>query len=172
LGLYQLAYKVSILPISEISEVVSRVVFPVYTKIADDRARLYSAFVKTIMSVSATALGVSVIIFLFPEQIITILLGSQWIAAVPALKVLAFYGAVRTLSGPTSALFLSVGKQNYVTAMTFARFAGLALTIYPLVRFYGLVGAGYSALFSAIIELPVMFYFAAQILTKKQKGRK
>lgn len=167
LGLYQMAYKVSILPISEISEVVSRVVFPVYTMIANDKKRLLSAFSKTIASVALSAALVGIIIFLFPGQIISLLLGKQWLSAVPALKVLALYGVVRTLSGPTSALFLSVGKQKYVTVMTFTRFAGLALTIYPLVVLYGLVGAGYSALLSAVVEIPIMVYFAVKILSKK-----
>jgi len=164
LGLYQMAYKLSILPISEISEVVSRVVFPIYVKISHDKKRLLGAFLKTLgyMSLSATLLGC--VIFFFPDQLITLFLGDKWLAAAPVLKVLALYGIVRTFSGPTSALFLSVGMQRYVTAMTFTRFAGLVLTIYPFVRWYGMVGAGYSALFSAVVELPVMFFFAAKVL--------
>src|SRR6266403_2378720 len=163
LGLYQMAYKISILPISEISDVVSRVAFPVYTKISDDRKRLRSAFLKTISLVTVCSAILGLVIFLFPSEIITIILGKKWLAAAPALRVLSIYGVLRTISGPASALFLSVGKQNYVTAMTFVRFFGLLLTIYPLVVMYGLIGAGYSALLSVIIEIPFILYFFKKV---------
>src|SRR6185369_8646059 len=40
LGVYQVAYSFSILPITEISDVFSRVTFPIFTQIAEDRRRL------------------------------------------------------------------------------------------------------------------------------------
>jgi len=159
LGLYQMAYKISILPISEVSDVVSKVVFPVFTKIAGDKKRLFRAFLKTNIFAFSASFSLGAIIFLFPKQIILILLGEAWLSAAPVLQVLAVYGILRTVAGPSTALFLSLGKQKYITAMLFIRFLGLALTIYPLVSFYGLMGAGYSALISVIVETPVVIYF-------------
>jgi O-antigen/teichoic acid export membrane protein len=167
LGIYQMAYKISILPISEISDVVSQVVFPVYTKIGNDRKRLARAFYRTIFYTSITSLVLGSIIFLFPEMIIKILLGTAWLAAVPVLKVLAVFGILRTVSGPASALFLALEKQKYVTLMTFTRFFALALTIYPLVTTFGLVGAGYSALISVIVETPLVIYFLVKLFKKQ-----
>lgn len=163
LGFYQMAFKVSILPITEVSNVVSSVAFPVYTKIADDTRRLREAFLKTLITVFLGALILGTIIFLFPNQIIFILLGDKWLSIAPVLQVLIIYGVLRTISGPASALFLALGKQKYVTAMIFLRFFGLAVTIYPLVHMYGLVGAGYSQLLSVIIETPLLFYFVYRI---------
>jgi O-antigen/teichoic acid export membrane protein len=74
------------------------------------------------------------------------------------------YGVLRAISGSASALFLGVEKQRYVTLMTFARFAGLAITIYPFVKMFGLIGAGYSALISVIVEIPIIIYYVFKIL--------
>lgn len=158
LGLYQVAYKVSYLPISEVSDVVNKVIFPVYSKIEGDRKRLLSAFWKTTGATSIFIVLLGTIVFLFPLQVVTIILGPQWISAVAVLRVLAIYGVIRALLGPSSALFLAAGKQNYVTAVTFTRLAALVITIYPLVARYGILGAGYSALFSAIVEIPVILF--------------
>jgi lipopolysaccharide exporter len=163
LGIYQMAYKISILPISEISDVVSQVVFPVYTKIGNDKKRLQKAFYRTISYTSVTAFLLGLVIFLFPEIIVKLLLGEKWLAVVPVLKVLSAYGVLRTISGPVSALFLSLEKQNYITLMTFIRFAALAITIIPFVLLWGIVGAGYSALFSVIIETPIVIYLLMKV---------
>jgi lipopolysaccharide exporter len=163
LGFYQMAYKLSILPISEVSDVVSQVVFPIYTKIENDTKRLTRAFLKTTGIISMGSLLVGGVIYFFPVEIITVILGNQWVSAAPVLKILSLYGIFRAISGPASALFLAKGKQNYVTYMVFVRFAVLAITIYPLIMMFGLIGAGYSALLSVLAEIPVITYFIFRI---------
>jgi len=164
LGIYQMAYKLSILPISEVSDVVSQVVFPVYTKIENDTKRLIKAFLKTTIAISLGSLLVGGIIYFFSSEIILIVLGSQWISAAPVLKILSLYGILRAISGPASALFLAKGKQNFVTVMVFARFVVLSATIYPLISAFGMIGAGYSALLSVLAEIPIIIYFILKII--------
>jgi O-antigen/teichoic acid export membrane protein len=169
LGLYQMAYKISILPLTEVSDVVSSVAFPVYTKITGDGNRLQKAFFKTIILVFFGSAFLGMIIFFFPEQIIRILLGEKWLSIIPVLKVLIIYGVLRTLAGPVSALLLSLSKQKSVSIMVFVRFITLAIFIYPLVKSFGLVGAGYAQLISVIIELPIMSNFAFNFFKKLKR---
>lgn len=163
LGLYQMAYKVSYLPISEVSDVVNKVVFPVYSKIQEDQKRLVQAFLKTTGMVSLLTICIGAIIFTFPTQIINIVLGPQWQGAAIVLRVLSLYGIIRAVISPASAIFLALGKQNYVTVMIFVRCLVLALTIYPFVVNFGLIGAGYSALLSAAAEFPVILVLIYKI---------
>lgn len=164
LGIYQMAYKISSLPISEVTDVVSKVVFPVYALIGEDKIRLKSAFIKSTLTITIIAITIGIILFLFSREIVLIILGDKWISIVPVLKVLSIFGVLRAISGSASALFLGVGKQKYVTNMTFLRFIALAITIYPLIRMFGVVGAGYSALISVLIEIPIIFYYVIKVL--------
>lgn len=167
LGIYQMAYKISILPITEVSDIINQVIFPVYTKIEGDIKRLMKAYIKTMILISMGAMVIGGTIYSFPTEIVRILLGSQWLSIVPVLKILSVYGILRALTGPSSALFLSRGKQSYVTAMIFVRFTVLVITIYPLVLTYGMIGAGYSALLSVVIEIPVIIFLVYRILRSK-----
>ena len=168
LGIYGIAYNISTLPISEITDVVSKVVFPVYAKIAEDTQRLKIAFIKSTLVIAVFTMTMGTVLFLFPSQIILIVLGEKWLDAVPVLRVLVAYGVLRAISGSASALFLGVEKQRYVTNMTFLRFAGLAITVYPLVQIFGLVGAGYSALISVVVEIPVIAYYVMKVFKNKR----
>lgn len=164
LGFYQMAYKISILPISEVSDVINRVVFPVYSKIGNDINRLRKAFFKTTSLILFSSFVIGIIIFLFPKEIILIILGNKWISAAPVLQVLSLYGVLRSINVSLSSLFLAVNKQEYITFMSIPRAVVLLLTIYPLVLIYGIIGAGYSALLSVLVEIPFSIYFSYKIL--------
>jgi len=163
LGIYQITYKLSFLPVTEVTDVVSRVVFPVYSKISSEPKRLFNAFLKTSLIVSVVALPIGALLIIFPREIIILLLGERWLGGVEVLRVLALYGIVRAIFGSASSLFLALKKQNYVAIMTFVRLTGLVITVIPLTLRFGIVGAGYSALFSALLEAPLIVFLTAKI---------
>ena len=169
LGFYQMAYKISILPLTEISDVISSVAFPVFAKISNDSKRLKKGFFKTLVLVFFGAAFLGMIIFFFPVEIISILLGKQWLSIIPVLKVLIIYGVLRTISGPGSALLLSLNKQKFVSSMIFLRFLTLATFIYPFVISFRLVGAGYAQLLSVIVETPLLLYFIMNCFKKNSE---
>lgn len=164
LGIYQVAYKISIFTLTEIADVVSKVFFPLYAKIADDKMRLRKAFLQSIAALSLTVIPISMLIFIFPKEIITIFLGAKWIGAVGILRVLTFYGMARSLVGYPSTLFLAVGHQKYVAYMTFTRATTLIILVVPMIYFFGIMGAAYSAIISVAFETPIVGYLLYKVL--------
>ncbi len=171
LGIYQIAYSLSILPITEIADVFSRVTFPVYTKIAGDKARLRKAFIKTQLVIASLTIPLGIILFIFPTEIVSLILGEKWLGAVVILPTLAVFGVIRATSGSASALFLAVGKQEYVTAATLVSTLGLIIPLIPLVMKYGIYGAALSALIGSIAAVPVFVYYALKVLNTKDEKR-
>ncbi|MBI2028543.1 MAG: oligosaccharide flippase family protein [Candidatus Levybacteria bacterium] len=168
LGIYQIGYNLSTLPISEISDVANKVIFPVYTKIVHDKERLFRAFRKTLSIIFVIAVLLGSLLFILPKEIFTFVLGEQWAQVNLVIKILAVYGVIRAIVGIPSTLFLSLGKQNYVAFMTFFRFLILFITIVPFTNSWGIEGAGYSALTSAIAELPLIGYYLIRIGNKNK----
>ncbi|MEK7571938.1 MAG: oligosaccharide flippase family protein [Patescibacteria group bacterium] len=166
LGIYQMGYSFSMLPITEIADVFARVTFPVYTKIAGDLARLRRAFIKTTVLIAGLAISFGLVLWFFPQEIVLLILGEKWLAVVPILPVLAAFGVIRAISGSSSALFLAVGKQEYLTVVTFVSITGLLLVIFPLVHLYGLLGAAFSALTGSLIAAPLYVYYSLKIFRK------
>ncbi|OGM05330.1 hypothetical protein A2715_05640 [Candidatus Woesebacteria bacterium RIFCSPHIGHO2_01_FULL_39_32] len=167
LGLYQIAYKISTLPITEGGEVVSKVVFPVYTRIYGDRERLRTAYFKVLGSITLVTIPFGLFLIIFAEPFVLLFLGSKWLEIIPALKVLSVFGVVRAISGSTSALFLAIKKQEYITLVTFVSIAGLSMTALPLISRFGMLGAAYASLIGAFVSIPVMFHFARKVLYEK-----
>lgn len=158
LGVYDFAYKFSMLPITEIGDVVSKVTFPVYSKIAHDVGRLKIAYLKTLAVTSLLVLPIGIILFVFPHEII-LLFGPQWSSAARVFQILAVFGVVRAILNSASPLFLAAKKQEYVTSVTLVSFLVLALTIIPFIQAFGINGAGYSALIATFCTIPFIIYY-------------
>ncbi len=166
LGVYQLAYSISILPITEIADTFGRVMFPVYSRVASDRARLFRAFTRVTAGITLLVTPFCLLLIFFPENLISFFLGDKWLEAATVLPILALFGGIRAITGSTSSLFLAVKKQEYVTAVTLASLAGLAVTIVPAVSRYGILGASYSALIGSIAAIPVIVYFLSKTFSR------
>ncbi|HRN96401.1 MAG TPA: oligosaccharide flippase family protein, partial [Candidatus Levybacteria bacterium] len=160
LGIYDMAYRFSMLPITEIAEIVNKVAFPVYVKISDDYLRLKRAFLRTIGMISLFVLIVGLTLFFFTEPIVRIILGERWLETVEVLQVLAILGIVRAISLSISSFLLALRKQKYLTLTTFIGLAGMLTTIVPAITMWGIVGAAYAACFGYILSVPFIIYFA------------
>lgn len=158
LGIYQMAYKISTLPVTEISDVVSKVTFPVYAKISDDKQRLSSAYVKTTIMIIVASVPFGLFVILFPEFIVNILLGKKWLEVVGLLRILIIYGVLRSIISNYSALFLAKKRQEYVAFTTSVSFLGMAISIYPLIIRYGLLGAAWAPLIGTLVTYPLVWY--------------
>lgn len=164
LGIYQMAYKFSTLPISEITDVVNKVVFPVYARIADDRVRLMRAFRRSMIVISIAVVSLSLMILFLPREFFIFILGQQWSKVADIIKILAIYGMLRSIASASSTLLLSVKRQDYIARITFMRFITLATTIVPLTFKFGLGGTAFSALLSVFVELPFLVYYIYKIV--------
>jgi O-antigen/teichoic acid export membrane protein len=164
LGLYVMAYNISRLPITDVSDVISKVTFPVYSLISGDKKRLKIAFLKSLALVSIISITFGAFLLIYTRELVILVLGQRWVGIVDVLKILVIFGVIRAISGSTSALLLSLGRQKHISVITSVSIIVLALTIIPFVQMYGIVGAGYSALIGAIAAVPFMFYFTVKAL--------
>ena len=164
LGFYQISYTLSAIPTTEVSDVFSRVTFPVYAKISEDRIRLKRAFLKTTLAIFVLSFPICLIFFLFPKEIILLILGDRWTDAWPVFKVLSVLGFIRAMNSSALSLFLSIGKQKYITIISFVSISVLSLLIFPLVNHFGLTGAAYAALFSSVCSIPVALFLLKKAL--------
>lgn len=158
LGIYDMGYKISLIPLTDVADVMFKVTFPVYVKISGDLHRLRRAFFRSLGLVVLVVLPLGLILFLFPKELITLVLGTKWLAVAPVLKILAIFSVVRAISVFSSSIFLSLEKQSIVTLISLVGLVGLGITIVPFVLTWGISGAAFSALLGTSLTLPVIFY--------------
>ena len=164
LGTYDMAYSIATLPLNEISDVVARVTFPIYTRISDDKKRLRRAYIRTILLTTLLVLPILLSFLLIPSQVILLFLGANWIQATDVLKVLAIYAMLSILGSPTGAVFYAVKKQEYLTVISIISFVVMIASIFPLIDHFGLIGAGIAVVLGSLATLPFMIYYLIRVL--------
>ncbi len=166
LGLYDTSYRISMLPTTEGSDVISKVTFPIYVKIVDEKERLRKGFIKMVCLISALLLPAAFIFFFFPSQIIYFVLGPKWMSAAPVLQALGVYGVIRAISNTAQPLFYALKRQDIVSKVSMFSFFVLMGTIFFFIERFGLVGAGYAALTATIVVAPYIVYNVYSVLQK------
>jgi lipopolysaccharide exporter len=168
LGLYDVSYKISLLPLTEVTDVVGKAAFPVLVKISDDLPRLRRAYIKSVTLILVISLAIGTVLFLFPEQIIRIVLGEQWVSAAPVLRVLSILGVLRAVYVSIIHPLYALEKQKLVTVVFTLGLVVLAILIVPFVQRYELLGAAYAAVTATVLTLPLAFYYVWRELSARK----
>jgi O-antigen/teichoic acid export membrane protein len=163
LGFYQLAYRISNMPTTEITHVISRVTFPAYSKLQDNISNLRVAYLKVLQVTAFLSFPIAGLIFVLAPDFTMIFLGAKWMPMVPAMMVLALWGAIRSI-GATTIIFQSVGKPEISTKLQFARLILLVIIIYPLTIKWGILGASFAVVLSILPVEPITFYMTIKII--------
>ncbi len=169
LGLYDYAYKISGTPVSEISDVVARVSFPVFVKMNQDPVRLKKAFFKTTLTVCSVSTLIGLGLFVFARPVVLIVLGTEWAPAIPVLRVLSICGVAKSITGSVYPLLLAAKRNDYITWITFVGVMGMGVSIVPLISWLGIVGAGVAAIIGSFSSLPLSLYYVNKIFKSKQQ---
>jgi len=169
LGLYQIAFRLSNMPTTDISHVISSVTFPAYARLQDDLARVKSAYLKVLRVTLMIAMPMAAGIFLLADGGVEIVLGRQWQEAVPIIQVLAAAGLLRSIAATTGPIFLGLGHPRIDAQWQIIRLAILALAIYPLSLYFGILGVAFAVLASIFIATIGFLAMVAKMLRCRLK---
>jgi PST family polysaccharide transporter len=89
LGLYGRAYLLMATPARLFSQAANKVIFPTLARVQDDPRRLASAFRRGMGLTALLVLPISVVVIPLGPEIVHVLLGDQWTAAIIPFQILA-----------------------------------------------------------------------------------
>lgn len=134
LGTYTLADEISAMPTSELLMPLGRVLFPAFVRVAHDQAELRRTFSLAFGVQTLIALPAGVGLALVANTATPLLLGRQWIAAIPFMQILSLISIATALTHGSSYLLMALGKvrlQAILTWLQLVSFLILALLIFP-----------------------------------------
>lgn len=157
LGIYSVSYEIANLPTTELVWPISRAVFPGYSRLAGDVPQLAQTFLQVIGLVALLTVPAGALIGLVAQPFVMLLLGPKWLDAVPLIQILAVFGIVRSLHGPTGSIYVALGQPRVVAVLQCVQLV-LALSLMVLlVPGMGGVGAGWAILAGATVAMAVNY---------------
>jgi len=150
LGFYQLAYRISNMPATEITHVISQVTFPAYSKLQDNIPKLREAYLKVLQVTAFLSFPIAGLIFVLAPDFTKIFLGEKWMPMVPAMQVLAIWGTIRSV-GVVGTVAQALGKPKIATNVQFIQLILLAILLYPLSARWGILGTSLAVVSAALV---------------------
>lgn len=119
LGVYTLAFRIPDMLVMQFNGLVSRVIFPFYAKMREDKDTFKRGFLYTTKYTVLTTLPMGVGIAVIARPLILTLFGDKWIEAIPVMQALATYTVVVSLVYNAGDVYKAQGRPEILTRLTF-----------------------------------------------------
>lgn len=173
LSLYSMSYRVLVVPVQMIGQTVNRVVFPLFSRMANQPERLGSGLLSTTELLSFAAIPSMLGVAVASSELVDLALGSQWKAATPILAVLCIAGARETVFYITQPLMRSMGAGKlifrYEWLATFAQLGGIVIGLQ-----FGVLGVALGVMTSGFVLTPALLLIQRHLTgvrIREQLGR-
>jgi len=161
LGFYQLAYRISNMPVTEITQVISQVTFPAYSKLQDSVSKLRSAYFNVLQLTAFISMPLAGLVFVLAPDFTKIFLGKKWLPMVPAMQVLGFLGAIRAIGATLGPVYNAKGRPDYPAKFNLVRLVFVMILISPLTIHFGIVGTALTVLLATFVQNVVLIYYSS-----------
>jgi O-antigen/teichoic acid export membrane protein len=156
LGLYQNGYALSHKPTFGIAQAMSHSTLPIFSRLLSSGERLRRAFYRSLFGLTGILLLIGTPIILFPEFIIRVVLGEDWLSLTPAVPWLV--GAAILHGVANQGYTLLTATQQYFP-MNLHR--ALVIVVFVILLLYqgaegGLTGAAQSVFYARLLCLPLL----------------
>jgi len=160
LGFYTVAYSIATLPTTNITYLVTKVAFPMYSKLREDERVLKKAFLKTVNYVAMICIPVSFGIFILAPEIIHVVFGDKWSPSIPLLQILCVYALSRSLLASCGSVMYAVGRPDINKNIMFSASILSTIMIPIFALKVGLIGATIAVALVYIFILFMQYYYA------------
>jgi O-antigen/teichoic acid export membrane protein len=139
LGIYSRAYALLLMPSAQITRVVGRVMFPALSSIQSDTARVRDVYLRTLQAIAFLTFPMMVGLFVVADDFVFALLGVQWAAVIPVLRLFALLGLTQSVKATVGWIYQSQGRTDIMFRWGLAA-GGVYLVSYAIGIQWGMIG--------------------------------
>lgn len=112
LGYYDRAYNLMLLPLDNISSVLSRVMFPAFSAVQDDLGKVREMYLRATRYISVITFPMMLGLFVVAPEFIRVLFGPKWDRSIFLFQVLCLVGMVQSIATTVGWIYLSQGRTD------------------------------------------------------------
>lgn len=134
LGYYEKSYRLMMLPLQNITYVITPVMHPILSDYQNDKIQLASSYERIVHFLAILGVPLSVLLFFTAEEVTLIIFGDQWLPSVPVFQILSLSVGIQIILSSSGSIFQAAGdtRSLFVCGVFSATFnvAGILLGIF------------------------------------------
>ena len=162
LGYYSLALNLVKMPVTRLSAIVARVVFPAFSELQDDLLAFKKSFLRSVTFISLITFPLLAGLAVFSREFITVFLGEKWLPMTLPLIILIPMAMLKSVGSIKGSVLMACGKPEIEFKWNLVYLLPLIAAVLFGTRF-GISGAAAAFTILYILTFPVI-----QHITNKQ----
>lgn len=168
LGFYTLAYTIMLIPIYRIAGIIMQAVFPFFSQIQNDNARIRTAYLKILKCISLIIFPLMAFLFIYASEIINTFFGSQWNPSILILKIFCILGAFHSIGTTVGSIIYTKGrpdislKWNIVSILLYG-------TAFWFSKKWGILGVTIAYTTTSIFLFPIIQLISNRLINLKTR---
>lgn len=164
LGYYDKSYQLMLMPVQNLTRVITPVLHPVLSEYQDDRNRIYFTYLKVVRLLATLGFPLSVFLYFNANEIIHIFYGPKWRQSIPVFEILALTVGIQILLSSSGAIFQAVNRTDLLFYSGFLSAIFMVCGIcYGVFVEKSLLGIGYGLVVAFICNFLQGFYFLIKL---------
>lgn len=163
IGFYNRADSLKQLPVSNISAVLNKVTFSLFSKIQDDDERLKDAFKRIMMLVLFVVAPVLLIMSSLAEPLFRFVFTEKWLPAVPYFQILCWNGILYPIHAYNLNILNVKGRSDlFLKLEVFKKI--LLIVVIAISFFFGIYGLLIGSVISSVVAFFINAYYSGKFL--------
>jgi O-antigen/teichoic acid export membrane protein len=154
LGYYTMAYRLMLYPLQNVSQVIGRVIFPVFSQLQEDEARFRRGYLTVAGSIALVSFPMMVGLMVTSDIVVPVVFGPEWEPVIPLITILALIGLVQSVGTTVGSIYQAKGRTDVM--LRWGLFSGcLAVCAFVIGLRWGTLGvASAYAVVSLALAIP------------------
>lgn len=155
LGVYNLAFNLVKLPVTRLSGIVAKVVFPAFSSLQNDLNKFKAGYLKAIKYISLVTFPILAGLALFSREFILVVLGEKWLDMMWPLIILTPMAMLKSVGTIKGSVLMAVGRPDIELKWNLFYLVPLVGAVYVGTRF-GLVGVATAYTVLYVLTFPII----------------
>ena len=113
LGYYTLAYRLMLFPLKNITSVMTRVMFPLLSKIQSDNKRFRHIYLKLVNTISLLTFPLMLGLVAVSDNFVIVVFGAKWQPVTTLVLILAPLGLLQSIYTPAGIIYQAKGRTDW-----------------------------------------------------------
>jgi len=114
LGYYEKSYRLMMLPLQNITHVITPVMHPILSDLQYDLKQLSLSYLKIIKILSFIGLSLSVFLWFSSREIVLLIFGNQWIQSISVFQILSITVGIQIILSTSGSIFQAANSTKYL----------------------------------------------------------
>jgi lipopolysaccharide exporter len=156
-GLYSMTSELSAVATTEFAAPINRAVYITYLELGGRISELRERFLRVSGIIWAIGMPMAVGMFVTADQVVAVLLGSQWRNAAEVLRILTIAALITVVASNTHYVYWALGRPKFVTMLSLAGAAAFLLFTPLLGRSMGITGVATAQVLACLLAVTINY---------------